>query len=182
MNIFSTKIPGVLLIEPIVISDARGFMCESFNKSNFRKLTGVSINFVQENYSKSYNNVLRGLHYQIRYPQGKLIRVVIGEILDVVVDIRRYSETFGHWVSFVLSEEHQRQLWIPVGCAHGFIVRSACATICYKVTNYRVQKYERCILWNDPTININWHITTFPPILSLRDLNGKLLINAEVFS
>lgn len=175
-----TSIPDILIIEPTIVSDTRGFFFESFNISHFVKATGITVNFVQENYSYSLHNVLRGLHYQIQHPQGKLIRVIVGEVFDVVVDIRQNSTTFGSWIGNILSAKNKRQLWIPAGFAHGFLVRSSYAEFLYKTTDYRMIEYERCILWNDPAIGINWNIKSMP-LLSIQDTNGKLLIDTETF-
>lgn len=173
-------IADILIIDPTIFNDARGSFFEVFNIKKFFNLTGITANFVQENYSYSLYNVLRGLHYQIQSPQEKLIRVITGEVFDVVIDIRRSSATFGYWTGNILSAQNKRQLWIPVGFAHGFIVRSNYAEFLYKTTNYRKIEYERCILWNDPVININWNIKSMP-LLSEKDTNGKLLANIETF-
>jgi dTDP-4-dehydrorhamnose 3,5-epimerase len=180
MQIHKTEIPDVLIIEPTVFGDDRGFFYESFNAHRFAALTGVTKNFVQDNHSKSAKNVLRGLHYQIQRPQGKLVRVAAGEVFDVVVDIRKSSPTFGQWLGLTLSADNKRQLWIPEGFAHGFIVTSASAEFLYKTTDYWAPEYERCILWNDPDIGVQWP-TDSEPILSGKDLNGILLKDAEVF-
>jgi dTDP-4-dehydrorhamnose 3,5-epimerase len=181
MQIQSTAIPDVLIIEPKAFGDERGFFYESFNQRSFSEATGVEANFVQDNHSKSVNNVLRGLHYQIQQPQGKLVRVIAGEVFDVAVDIRKNSPTFGRWVGVVLSADNKRQLWIPEGFAHGFVVTSASAEFLYKTTDYWAPEHERCILWNDPAIGIAWPITG-TPALSGKDQLGKLLASAEVFS
>jgi dTDP-4-dehydrorhamnose 3,5-epimerase len=180
VDIKTTSIPGVLLIEPKVFGDERGFFFESFNERRFAELTGVNARFVQDNHSKSARNVLRGLHYQIRHPQGKLVRVVSGEVFDVSVDIRKNSATFGRWVGVTLSAENKRQMWIPEGFAHGFVVTSQSAEFLYKTTDYWAPEHERSILWNDPAIGIDWPIDAHP-ILSSKDINGKLLSEAEVF-
>jgi len=179
MKVQATKIPEVLIFEPKIFSDNRGFFYESFNNCQFNELTGLNVSFVQENHSTSYKNVLRGLHYQIRKPQGKLVRVVAGEIFDVAIDLRKGSPTFSHWVGVILSAENKRQLWLPEGFAHGFVVTSTSAECFYKVTNYRVLEFERAILWNDQTIAVDWPVKE--PILSARDQSGKLLGNIEVF-
>ena len=181
MQIQKTAIPDVLIIEPKVFGDDRGFFYESFNERRFQELTGVSTNFVQDNHSKSAKNVLRGLHYQIQQPQGKLVRVVAGEVFDVAVDIRKHSPTFGHWIGVMLSGENKRQLWIPEGFAHGFVVTSDSAEFLYKTTNYWAPEFERSILWNDSSIGIDWPIDG-SPLLSAKDQNGKLLADAEVFA
>jgi len=181
MQIQPTAIPDVLIVEPKVFGDERGFFYESFNQRRFQELTGTTINFVQDNHSKSAKNVLRGLHYQIRQPQGKLVRVVAGEVFDVAVDIRKNSATFGRWVGVLLSVENKRQLWIPEGFAHGFVVTSDSAEFLYKTTDYWAPEFERSILWNDPAIGIQWPLTA-EPLLSGKDKAGKLLAEAEVFA
>ncbi|AFZ49370.1 dTDP-4-dehydrorhamnose 3,5-epimerase [Dactylococcopsis salina] len=180
MEIIKTKIPDVLIIKPQIFGDDRGFFFESFNHKEFTQKSGVNTQFVQGNHSRSQQNVLRGLHYQIQQPQGKLVRSIMGEVLDVAVDIRRSSPTFCQWVSCVLSAENKQQLWIPPGFAHGFYVLSEAAEVLYKTTDYYAPKQERTILWNDPELNINWeNITT--PILSSKDQAGKLLKDAELY-
>lgn len=180
MKITQTKIPDVLTIELQVFGDERGFFFESFNNKLFQEKTGLNINFVQDNHSKSCQNVLRGLHYQIKQPQGKLVRVVLGEILDIAVDIRKNSPTFGQWVGEVLSAENKKQIFVPEGFAHGFLVISEFAEVLYKTTDYYAHQHERCIIWNDPDININWNLD-IQPILSSKDQSGKLLKDAEIF-
>ena len=180
MKFISTLIPDVLLIEPRIFQDARGFFLESYQKEHFRE-AGIDTDFVQDNHSKSQHGTLRGLHYQIRQPQGKLVRVIAGEIFDVAVDIRRYSPTFGKWVGDYLSSENKKMLWVPPGFAHGFYVTSPQAEVLYKATDYYAPEWERSILWNDPAINIGWPIQKGLPILSARDEAGELLSNAEVF-
>jgi len=180
MEIVKTKIPEVLIIQPRIFGDDRGFFFESFNQKEFIEKSGVNTQFVQDNHSRSQQNVLRGLHYQIQQPQGKLVRAIVGEILDVAVDIRRSSPTFCQWVSCVLSAENKQQLWVPPGFAHGFYVLSEVAEVLYKTTDYYAPKQERTILWNDPDIGINWeNITT--PILSQKDQAGKKLKDAELY-
>lgn len=181
MQVQTTNIPEVLIFEPKVFGDDRGFFYESFNERRFNELTGLDASFVQDNHSKSAKNVLRGLHYQIRQPQGKLVRVVAGEVFDVAVDVRKSSPTFGHWVGVTLSAENKRQLWIPEGFAHGFVVTSESAEFLYKTTDYWAPEFERSILWNDPAIGIDWPITG-APLLSGKDQIGKLLADAEVFA
>jgi dTDP-4-dehydrorhamnose 3,5-epimerase len=181
MNIIPTKIHDVLIIEPQVYGDDRGFFLESFNARKFAAKTGVELNFVQDNHSRSSKNVLRGLHYQIQQPQGKLVRVAIGEVLDVVVDIRKNSPTFGKWVSCILSAANKKQFWVPPGFAHGFIVLSDTADFLYKTTDYYAPQYERSILWNDPDLAIDWQITE-EPILSEKDRSASPLETAELFS
>jgi dTDP-4-dehydrorhamnose 3,5-epimerase len=181
MQIQATAIPDVLILEPKVFGDERGFFYESFNQRRFQELIGTTTNFVQDNHSKSAKNVLRGLHYQIWQPQGKLVRVVAGEVFDVAVDIRKNSATFGRWVGVTLSAENKRQLWIPEGFAHGFVVISDSAEFLYKTTNYWAPEFERSILWNDPAIGIEWPLTG-EPLLSGKDKAGRLLAEAEVFA
>ena len=177
----ATAIPDVLIIEPKVFGDQRGFFFESFNEDAFNQLTGLNAKFVQDNHSRSAKGVLRGLHYQIQQPQGKLVRVVSGEVLDVAVDIRRKSPTFGKWVSALLTAQSHRQLWIPPGFAHGFIVLSDTADFLYKTTDYYAPAFERCIAWNDISIGIDWQLNGLMPMLSDKDTQGKLLDQAEVF-
>lgn len=180
MNIISTLIPEVLIIEPKVFGDERGFFYESFNQSNFEQATGLKLTFVQDNHSKSARNVLRGLHYQIQQPQGKLVRVVEGEVFDVAVDIRKSSPTFGQWVGEILSAENKKQLWVPEGFAHGFLVLSETAEFLYKTTDYYAPQHERCIAWNDPYLAIHWPIESMPS-LSGKDAQGCTLQLAELF-
>lgn len=180
MNVISTAIPEVLLIEPKVFGDERGFFFESFNARKFAELTGVTLGFVQDNHSRSAKNVLRGLHYQIKQPQGKLVRVVAGEVFDVAVDIRKNSPTFGQWAGFILSAENKRMAWVPPGFAHGFVVLSDYAEFLYKTTDYWSPEHERCILWNDPALAIDWPMQESPQ-LSAKDREGLLLADAEVF-
>lgn len=180
MKITHTDFPEVLIVEPSVFGDTRGFFYESFNKKAFCEVTGLNLNFVQENHSHSVKNVLRGLHYQVQNPQGKLVRVVQGEVFDVAVDIRKESPTFGKWVSQVLSAENMRQMWIPEGFAHGFLVMSEAANVLYKTTDYYAPQFERCISWNDPALAIQWPINRNPN-LSPKDQLGSTLHNAEVF-
>ncbi|BAU65216.1 dTDP-4-dehydrorhamnose 3,5-epimerase [Stanieria sp. NIES-3757] len=180
MKIISTKIPDVIIIEPQVFGDERGFFLESYNEKTFAQKTGIQEKFVQDNHSRSAKNVLRGLHYQIQQPQGKLVRVVIGEVFDVAVDLRKSSPTFGEWVSCILSAENKKLLWVPPGFAHGFLVLSEIADFLYKTTDYYAPEYERAILWNDPTLNIDWPLQTTPH-LSAKDLAAQTLQTAEVF-
>ncbi|MBV8660073.1 MAG: dTDP-4-dehydrorhamnose 3,5-epimerase [Burkholderiales bacterium] len=175
-----TKLADLMIIEPKVFGDERGFFFESFNARAFEAQTGVRTEFVQDNHSKSAYGVLRGLHYQIKQPQGKLVRVVAGEVLDVVVDIRRSSPTFGQWESVLLSGDNKRQLWVPPGFAHGFVVLSDTAEFLYKTTDYWAPEFERCIAWNDPTLAIDWQIKGEPQ-LSAKDQAGKLWGEAEFF-
>lgn len=180
MQFFPTRIPDVIVIEPKIFADERGFFLESYHKKLFKEV-GIGVEFVQDNHSKSLQGVLRGLHYQIQQPQGKLIRVISGEIFDVAVDIRKNSPTFGKWVGDYLSAENRKIIWVPLGFAHGFYVTSAKAELLYKATDYYAPQWERTILWNDPTINIEWPLIGSTPILSSKDQLGKLLKDAEVF-
>jgi len=180
MKVSKTHIPDILIIEPKVFGDERGFFFESYNEEKFYQLTGIRNRFVQDNHSRSSKGVLRGLHYQIKNPQGKLVRVVSGEVFDVAVDIRKNSPTFGQWVGETLSAENKKQLWIPEGFAHGFIVLSDTADFLYKTTNYYAPEYERCILWKDTKLAIDWHYQG-EPTLSSKDINGIPFSNAEVF-
>jgi dTDP-4-dehydrorhamnose 3,5-epimerase len=173
-------IPEVILLEPIVYGDDRGFFYESFNQRQFEELIGRKVNFVQDNHSRSAKNVLRGLHYQIQQPQGKLVRVVAGEVFDVAVDIRKSSPHFGKWVGEFLSAENKKQLWVPEGFAHGFVVLSETAEFLYKTTDYYAPAYERCIAWNDTNIGIQWP-SAEKPVLSGKDRQGQSLIEAEAF-
>ena len=170
----------VLIIEPKVFGDDRGFFSESFNAAAFERATGVTESFVQDNHSRSERGVLRGLHYQLRQPQGKLIRVVQGEIYDVAVDIRSGSPTFGQWVGVTLSAENKKQLWVPVGFAHGFIVVSEIAEVLYKTTNYYAPEHERSIRWDDPDLAIDWPCEALPPKLSAKDAAAVSLADAEL--
>lgn len=181
MNVISTTIPDVLIIEPRVFGDERGFFLESFNEKMFVEKTGVRTQFVQDNHSRSGKNVLRGLHYQIQQPQGKLVRVVTGEVLDVAVDIRKSSATFGQWVSCLLTAKNKKQFWVPPGFAHGFVVLSETADFLYKTTDYYAPQYEKSILWNDPDLAIDWQITGEPK-LSAKDRSANRLKDAEVYS
>ena len=182
MQALPTSLSGVFILEPKVFGDTRGFFYESFNARRFAELTGVTTPFVQDNHSKSARHVLRGLHYQIRQAQGKLLRAVAGEVLDVAVDIRRSSPTFGQVETVVLSAENKRMLWIPPGFAHGFVVLSESAEFLYKTTDYWAPEHERCILWNDPQLAIDWQLNGATPLLSGKDQAGKLLKDAEVFA
>ena len=173
-------IPDVFLIEPTVFGDDRGFFFESFNHAEFEKAIGRKVHFVQDNHSRSAKNVLRGLHYQIQQAQGKLVRVVQGEVFDVAVDIRKSSPTFGKWVGEVLSSENKKQIWIPEGFAHGFVVLSEYAEFLYKTTDYWAPQHERCIIWNDPDLKIDWHTQNLP-VLSAKDARGMPLRQAECF-
>ncbi|MDA8230313.1 MAG: dTDP-4-dehydrorhamnose 3,5-epimerase [Magnetospirillum sp.] len=180
MNLRRLAIADVVLIEPRVFGDERGFFFESFNRRSFAEAVGRDAAFVQDNHSRSAGNVLRGLHYQVRRPQAKLVRVVAGEVFDVAVDIRRGSPTFGRWVGEILSAENKRQLWVPEGFAHGFAVLSASADVLYKTTADYAPEHERCILWDDPQLGIDWPIRE-APLLSAKDRAGSPFRNAEVF-
>ena len=182
MRVSTTAIVDVLILEPKVFGDARGFFFESFNQRAFNAATGLDVNFVQDNHSRSAKGVLRGLHYQVLQPQGKLGRVVRGAVFDVAVDIRRSSPSFGQWVGVELSEDNHRQLWVPPGLAHGFLVLSEMADFLYKTTEYYGPNKERCIAWNDPDIGINWPDVGVGPILSSKDQLGKEFVMAEVYA
>ena len=181
MEFVPTKIPEVVLIKPKLFEDPRGFFLETFREDTFAK-AGIQEKFVQENHSASQKGVLRGLHYQIRHTQGKLVRVIAGEIYDVAVDIRRSSPTFGQWVGIILSAENKYQLWVPAGFAHGFYVLSERAEVTYKVTDYYAPEWERSLLWNDPKIGVDWVLGDRDvPVLSPKDINAKTLAEAELF-
>ncbi|MCC5824599.1 dTDP-4-dehydrorhamnose 3,5-epimerase [Alkalimonas sp.] len=180
MQITATAIPDVLLITPKVFADERGFFLESYNQRQFEQAIGRNLTFVQDNHSKSGRGVLRGLHYQIKQPQGKLVRVVQGEVLDVAVDLRRSSPTFGHWVSALLTAENKMQMWVPEGFAHGFIVLSDTAEFVYKATDYYAPEFERAIRWDDPELAIDWQYAT-TPALSAKDLQAKSFSGAEYY-
>ncbi|UVL24130.1 dTDP-4-dehydrorhamnose 3,5-epimerase [Pseudomonas donghuensis] len=180
MNVIATRLPGVLIIEPKVFGDSRGFFFESFNARTFQEQTGITSQFVQDNHSGSQKGVLRGLHYQLENIQGKLVRVTRGEVLDVAVDIRRSSPTFGQWVSTRLSADNHRQLWVPEGFAHGFVVLSDNAEFLYKTTDYYNPAAERCIRWDDPDLAIDWQLDEAPQ-LSAKDQAGKWLTEADLF-
>ncbi len=180
MHITATAIPDVLVIESSVFGDERGFFFESFNRRQFAALTGRDLDLVQDNHSRSSRNVLRGLHYQIKQPQGKLVRVIQGEVFDVAVDIRKSSATFGKWVGAYLSAANKKQLWVPEGFAHGFLVLSEAAEFLYKTTDYYAPEYERSIAWNDPTIAIQWPIQG-EPVLSAKDQLANAFMAAEYF-
>lgn len=181
MKATATAIPDVIVIEPKIFGDERGFFFESYNEQVFTELTGVNPVFVQDNHSRSTQNVLRGLHYQIKQPQGKLVRVIVGEVFDVAVDLRKESPTLGQWVGEYLSAQNKKQLWVPAGFAHGFVVLSEQADFLYKTTNYYAPEYERCIRWDDPEIGIQWP-DGMKPILSNKDEKGKSFTAAEIFS
>lgn len=179
LTVIPTAIPDVLIFEPKVFGDARGFFMESFNARNFEQATGLKREFVQDNHSRSARNVLRGLHYQIQHPQGKLVRVVAGEVFDVAVDLRKSSPTFGKWVGVTLSAENKRQLWVPEGFAHGFAVMSEAAEFLYKTTDYWFPEHERSLLWNDPALGIDWPLRD-TPLVSAKDEAGLTLSTREI--
>ena len=181
MIIIPTSIPDVLILEPTVHGDARGFFFETYRDDDFRRATGVTRPFVQDNHSRSARNVLRGLHYQIRQPQGKLVRVIVGEVFDAAVDLRRSSSTFGKWVGATLSAQNKRQMWIPEGFAHGFLVTSDVAETVYKTTDYYAPEHERTLLWNDPALGIAWPLAGGEPTLAAKDNAGAPLAACEVF-
>ena len=180
MNVIETGIAGLLVLEPKVFGDARGFFMESFNARTFAEVTGVKADFVQDNHSRSQKGVLRGLHYQVQQPQGKLVRVAQGRVFDVAVDLRRSSPTFGRWYGVELSGENHRQFWVPAGFAHGFYVLSDSADFLYKTTDYYAPQHERSLAWNDPTVGVQWPLDG-EPLLSAKDLAGKPLGQCEVF-
>lgn len=180
MQITATKIPDVMVVEPKIWGDERGFFFESFNGRIFNQAVGREVSFVQDNHSRSGKGVLRGLHYQIQHTQGKLVRVTVGEVFDVAVDLRKNSPTFGMWVGEYLSGENKKQLWVPEGFAHGFLVLSETAEFLYKTTDYYAPEYDRCIIWNDPTLAIAWPFEGEPE-LSGKDKQGKLFVEADVF-
>lgn len=181
MKVERLAIPDIVMIEPKLFGDDRGFFFESFNHKRFEEAISRRVSFVQDNHSRSVRGVLRGLHYQIKEPQGKLVRVIAGEVFDVVVDLRKGSQTFGKWVGEVLSEANKKQLWIPEGFAHGFVVLSESADFLYKTTEYYAAQHERCLAWNDPTLKIDWQIQE-TPIVSAKDAQGLSLQEAEVFT
>ncbi len=184
MNVIQTAIPDLLILEPKVFGDARGFFMESFNAKAFQAATGLAVNFVQDNHSRSAKGVLRGLHYQIEQAQGKLVRVTRGSVFDVAVDLRKSSASFGQWVGVELSEENNRQFWIPPGFAHGFLVTSDSADFLYKTTDYYARQFERSLAWNDPTVGVEWplHLLDGAPLLSAKDVAGKPLAECETFA
>jgi dTDP-4-dehydrorhamnose 3,5-epimerase len=182
MNLIPTSFPDVIIIEPKVFGDERGFFYESFNQNTFRSLTGLDVNFVQDNHSKSQQGVLRGLHYQIQQAQGKLVRVVKGEVFDVVVDLRQSSPTFGQWEGIILSEENFRQVWVPEGFAHGFLVLSETAEFLYKTTDFYAPEHERCIKWDDSRLAIEWPSQGLEIQVSAKDQQGNAFTDAEYFN
>jgi len=181
MEVIRTRIPDVLILEPRVHGDARGFFLESWNAQTFHGVTGLDVTFVQDNHSRSSKGVLRGLHYQIRHAQGKLVRVSHGAVFDVAVDLRRSSATFGQWVGAELSGENFRQMWIPPGFAHGFLVLSESADFLYKTTDYYAPEHERCLLWNDPAVGVGWPVDELDTKLAKKDLAGLFFVNCETF-
>ncbi|MCE5181744.1 MAG: dTDP-4-dehydrorhamnose 3,5-epimerase [Anaerolineaceae bacterium] len=181
MNVIQMDLPGLLLLEPKMFGDERGFFFESYNQRVLAEAAGITAHFVQDNHSRSAKNVLRGLHYQIKQPQGKLVRVIAGEVFDVAVDIRKSSPTFGKWAGFTLSAENKRMAWVPPGFAHGFLVLSDSAEFLYKTTDYWAPEYERSIRWDDPDLGIQWPLTG-EPVLSAKDMAGDVLRAAEVFA
>ena len=180
MKVERSAIPDVLLLEPKVFGDARGYFYESHNRRTFARATGLDVEFVQDNHSRSARNVLRGLHYQVRQPQGKLVRVTSGEIWDVAVDLRRGSPSFGRWVGMTLDAESRRMLWVPAGFAHGFLVTSESAEVLYKTTDYYAPEHERTLLWNDPALAIAWPLAGVP-VMTEKDRHGTPLSGAETF-
>ena len=182
MNVIETAIPGLLILEPKVFGDARGFFMESYNAKAFQDATGLDVTFVQDNHSRSGKGVLRGLHYQVEQAQGKLVRVTRGSVFDAVVDLRKSSPTFGQWAGVELSEENSRQLWIPPGFAHGFLVTSDSADFLYKTTDYYAPQFERSLAWNDPTVGVEWPLAGAAPLLSAKDVAGKPLAECETFA
>lgn len=181
MKVTPSPLPGVLILEPKVFGDARGFFLESWNARTFRECTGLDVNFVQDNHSRSTRDVLRGIHYQLVRPQGKLVRVVTGSVFDVAVDLRRDSPHFGRWVGAELSGENQRQLWIPPGFGHAFLVLSDCADFLYKTTEYWMAEHDRVLAWNDPQIGIDWPLEGRQPTLADKDRLAPLLAGAQVY-
>ncbi len=181
MKVITTQLAGVLVIEPKVFGDSRGFFFESFNQREFEQAAGVRPSFVQDNHSRSGQGVLRGLHYQIEQPQGKLVRVVRGTVFDVVVDLRKHSSTCGQWFGLELSEENKRQLWIPAGFAHGFLTLSESAEFLYKTTDYYAPQFERCIAWDDATLGIAWPLDAGAPTMSAKDQVGLSFASAPLF-
>ena len=181
MKIQATAIPDVLIIEPMVFSDERGFFYESYNQKRFTELTGISRTFVQDNHSKSTKGVLRGLHYQIQHSQGKLVHCTAGTVFDVSVDLRKSSPSFGQWVGVELSAANKRHVWIPEGFAHGFLVLSETAEFLYKTTNYYSPEFERSLLWSDPSLGIDWPLSGNQPLLAAKDAAGRLFADSDVF-
>ena len=181
MRAVETTLPDVFVLEPTVFGDDRGFFLESYNRRRFQELTGYAGDFVQDNHSRSRKNVLRGLHYQIKQPQGKLVRVIAGEVFDVAVDLRKSSPCFGKWIGLHLSATNRKMIWVPAGFAHGFLVTSDTCEFLYKTTDYWAPEHERCIRWNDPSLSIDWPILE-EPIMSAKDSRASLFVDAEVYS
>ena len=181
MKITKTTIQDVFILQPKIFQDKRGYFYESWNNKNFNKFTNHEVHFVQDNHSRSQRGVLRGLHYQLKNPQGKLVRVVNGNVLDVVVDLRKYSPTFGNHITVEISDENKKQIWVPAGCAHGFLVLSEQVDFLYKTTEYYSSKDEQCILWNDNELNIDWKLGEIKPQLSTKDINGKTFSKAPKY-
>ena len=181
MNVIKGELDGLLILEPKVFGDARGFFMESYNAKTFAELTGLQLDFVQDNHSRSARGVLRGLHYQLQQPQGKLVRVVSGRVWDVAVDMRRSSPTFGQWQGLELSAENNRQFWVPAGFAHGFVVLSEFADFLYKTTDYYAPAHERCLMWNDPTVGVQWPLEGITPQLSGKDQQGLAFAQCETY-
>ena len=181
MKIIPTAIPDLLIIEPRVFGDARGFFLESFNARSFAEATGLTLTFVQDNHSRSQKGVLRGMHYQLKQPQGKLVRVTSGRVFDVAVDMRRSSPSFGQWAGVELSGENHRQFWVPAGFAHGFVVLSDAADFLYKTTDYYAPEHERCLRWDDPTVGVAWPLDDLTPQLSAKDQAGLAFADCETY-
>lgn len=181
MKVLDTALPGVLVIEPRVFGDERGFSYESWNERLFAEATGTDVRFVQDNHSRSRRGVLRGLHYQARQPQGKLVRVVRGEVFDVAVDLRRSSPNFGRWIGIEISEQNYRQLWVPPGFGHGFLVVSEVAEVLYKLTDYYSPEHERSLLWSDPQVGVRWPLEGIEPLLSPKDRAGQGIYDCELY-
>ncbi len=182
MNIIPTALPEVLILEPKIFGDERGFFMESWNARTFRESTGVDVEFVQDNHSRSSKNVLRGIHYQVVKPQGKLVRVVSGAVFDVAVDLRRSSPHFGKWVGVELNERNRRQMWVPPGFGHAFLVLSDTADFLYKTTEFWIGQHDRSLLWNDPAIGVRWPLADAAPQLAVKDAAAPLLADAEVYA
>ncbi|MDP5238110.1 dTDP-4-dehydrorhamnose 3,5-epimerase [Uliginosibacterium sp. 31-16] len=182
MNVIKGELEGLLILEPKVFGDERGFFMESFNAKTFAEVSGVKVNFVQDNHSRSQRGVLRGLHYQLQQAQGKLVRVVAGRVWDVAVDMRRSSPTFGKWQGVELSAENHRQFWVPAGFAHGFVVLSETADFLYKTTDYYAPEHERCLAWNDPIVGVHWPLEGITPQLSAKDQVGQKFVQCESYA
>lgn len=182
MNVIQGELPGLLILEPKVWGDARGFFMESYNEKVFREASGLKLDFVQDNHSRSARGVLRGMHYQMQQPQGKLVRVVSGRVWDVAVDMRRNSPTFGKWQGLELSAENNRQFWVPAGFAHGFVVLSETADFLYKTTDYYAPEHERCLAWDDPVVGVAWPLEGIEPQLSAKDRAGQRFVQCETYA